>query len=118
MPDTNGSSIATVNSVALSSKTTDSAISLPDYDKDDGFIRIQSGPNLPFHADFNPGLALGLGYEDLKTIEMAQFAKSIADGEQGEPGFAEALAVANVNAAMMRSWESDAWEDVTSLRQD
>ena len=42
MPDTNGSSIATVNSVALSSSTTDTAISLPDYDKgrveDVGFL--------------------------------------------------------------------------------
>ena len=64
------------------------------------------------------GLALGLGYEDLKTIEMAQFAKSIADGEQGEPGFAEALAVADVLDAIQRSWDSESWEDVKTIRKD
>ncbi len=34
MPDATGNSTATVNRVALSSSKTDSAISLPDYDKD------------------------------------------------------------------------------------
>ena len=53
----------------------------------------------------------------MKVIEIAQFMESVMSGEQGEPGFAEALAVADVNAAMMRSWDSDKWEDVTSLKK-
>jgi len=80
----------------------------------DGSTNILSGPEHPFHARFNPGPGVGLGYEDLKTIEASQFVKSIAEGRQGQPGFAEALAVANVQAAMIRSWETGCWEEVKS----
>jgi len=78
----------------------------------DGLTNILSGPEHPFHSRFNPGPGVGLGYEDLKTIETSQFVKSIAEGRQGQPGFAEALAVANVQAAMIRSWETGCWEEV------
>ena len=53
--------------------------------------------------------------EDLKLIEAYQFAQSIVAGKQGEAGFDTALAVAEVLAAMSRSWESDQWETVTAL---
>jgi predicted dehydrogenase len=82
----------------------------------DGHTRIRSGPEHPFHTDFYPGNGQGLGFEDLKAIEVFQFLSSVAEGRQGEPGFAEALAVAGVQDAIMRSWESDSWEDVSSLR--
>ncbi|MCB0181184.1 MAG: Gfo/Idh/MocA family oxidoreductase, partial [Anaerolineae bacterium] len=76
-------------------------------DAEDGFIRIVSGPAHPFHHYFNPGPGIGLGYDDLKTIEAYQFLKSVAEGQQGQPGFEEALAVANVQRAVQRSWESE-----------
>ncbi len=79
-----------------------------------GYSRILSGPEHPFHAHFNPAPATGLGYDDLKAIEAYQFLKSIADGQQGEPGFREALAVANVQSAFQRTWESKRWEDVVT----
>lgn len=85
-------------------------------DADDGFIRVVSGPAHPFHHYFNPGPGIGLGYDDLKTIEAAQFLQSVAGGQQGEPGFSEALAVANVQTAVVRSWESERWEKVESIR--
>ena len=88
-------------------------------DAEDGFIRIVSGPAHPFHHYFNPGPGIGLGYDDLKTIEAHQFLKSVAEGrQQGQPGFEEALAVANVQRAVQRSWESERWEAVTSTRVD
>ena len=90
---------------------------LPDEDgSHDGYTRIVGGPEHPFHARFNPGPGIGLGYEDLKVIEVHQFLKSIVDGEQGVPGFAEALAVARVQAAIQRSWETECWEDVGQLK--
>ena len=62
-----------------------------------GYTRIVSGPE---HTRFmhisTPGPGVGLGYEDLKMIESYQFLKSIRDGDQGEPAFREALAVAKV----------------------
>ncbi len=77
-----------------------------------GYSRILSGPEHPFHAHFNPAPANGLGYEDLKVIEASQFLKSIAAGQQGEPGFRQALAVARVQRAIELSWESERWEEV------
>ncbi|MDE2845411.1 MAG: Gfo/Idh/MocA family oxidoreductase [Gemmatimonadota bacterium] len=78
----------------------------------DGFVTLQSGPAYPGHAHFNPGPAVGLGYDDLKAIETFHFLQSIAAGRQGEPGFSEARAVAEVLAAVERSWSSDRWESV------
>ena len=83
----------------------------------DGFVRLVSGEQYPYHGSFNPGEGSGLGYEDMKIIEAWQFLKSVAAGQQTAPGFAEALAVADVHAAMIRSWESRGWEDVISLRR-
>ncbi len=77
-----------------------------------GYRRVLSGPEHPFHARFNPAPATGLGYDDLKTIEAFQFLRSVVDGRQGEPGFREALAVARVQDAVQRSWESGRWEEV------
>ena len=77
-----------------------------------GYTRIMSGPEHPFHAAFNPGPGVGLGYEDLKVIEAYQFLKSIRDGCQGEPAFREALAVGTVLGAIERSWETERWEEI------
>ena len=79
---------------------------------EDGYLTLQSGPAHPYHGHFNPAWAAGLGYDDLKTIESYSFLRSIVAGQQGEPGFAEAAAVARVQQAMLRSWESGHWETV------
>lgn len=81
----------------------------------DGYVRIMSGPEHPFHAQFNPGPGVSLGYDDLKTIEAYQFLKSIREGQQSDPGFREALVVAEVQDAIQRSWETEAWEDVRAI---
>ncbi len=81
----------------------------------DGFVTLQSGPAHPGHVHFNPGPAVGLGYDDLKAIETFHFLQSIAAGRQGEPGFNEARAVAEVLAAIERSWSSDRWETVQEI---
>ena len=78
----------------------------------DGYTTLLSGPAHPFHRQFNPAWGLGLGYDDLKVIESHEFLASIAAGTQGEPGFPEAAAVARVQQAMMRSWQSRRWEAV------
>ena len=83
---------------------------------EDGYTTILSGPAHPFHQYFNPGPGIGLGYDDLKAIEAYHFLKSVADNQQGEPGFAEALAVANVQSAIVQSWQSERWEPVESIR--
>jgi predicted dehydrogenase len=80
----------------------------------DGYTTILSGPAHPYHRHFNAAWGLNLGYDDLKVIEVYNFLHSVATGQQGEPGFAEAVAVANVQQAIIRSWESQCWETVAS----
>lgn len=79
---------------------------------EDGYTTLLSGPAHPYHRHFNPAWGLNLGYDDLKVIEAYNFLHSVATGQQGKPGFAEALAVSNVQQAMIRSWESEGWEGV------
>ena len=81
----------------------------------DGYTRLLAGNQYPYHGNFNPGDGNGIGYEDLKTIEAYEFLRATLERRQGVPGFAEALAVAEVHAAMARSWESGQWEDVSGL---
>jgi predicted dehydrogenase len=81
----------------------------------DGYTRIVTGPEHPFHARFNPGYGVGLSYDDLKTIEMQQFVNSVIEQRQGEPGFADARRVAEVLAAIERSWHTERWEQITSV---
>ncbi len=86
---------------------------LPDGDTGhDGYARLVSGPNYPWHAHFNPATGTSLGYDDLKTIEAHQFLQSVLANKQGEPGLREMVRVAEVMAAIERSWTSGRWEDV------
>lgn len=78
----------------------------------DGFVRLVGGDQYPYHGNFNPGEGSGIGYEDLKVIEAYECMQAIAAGEQRTPGLREMLDVANVHAAMIRSWESGTWETV------
>ncbi|MFN8009089.1 MAG: Gfo/Idh/MocA family oxidoreductase [Terriglobia bacterium] len=80
-----------------------------------GYSRVVSGPQHPYHARFNPGFGIGLGYEDLKTIEAFQFLTSIAQGKQGVPGFLESLEVAKVQAALEKSWQTGSWQEVKPI---
>ena len=95
------------------------ALYLPGEDgRHDGYMRLVGGDRYPFHGNFNPGDGSGLGYEDMKVIEAFHFLQAVAEGRPCAPNFADALAVAEVHAAMIRSWSSGGWEAVTSLRDD
>ena len=90
---------------------------LPSQDgRHDGFMRLVGGDQYPYHGNFNPGEGSGIGYEDMKVIEAYHFLKAVAENQPAVPGFAQALAVADVHAAMIRSWQSGTWQDITSLR--
>ncbi|MCB9452865.1 MAG: Gfo/Idh/MocA family oxidoreductase [Anaerolineaceae bacterium] len=78
----------------------------------DGFTELLSGPAHPYHARFNPAWGTAIGYDDTKVIEAYNFLKSVTTGEQGEPGFKEAYAVARVQEAIMQSWETEKWEQI------
>jgi len=81
-------------------------------DERPGYATLQTRPEFPGHGDFNPGGAVGLGYEDLMTIEVHEFLKGVANGMPAVPDFGQIGRVANVQAAMARSWQSRTWETV------
>lgn len=89
---------------------------LPEADQiHDGFTRLVGGDRYPYHGNFNPGEGSGLGYEDMKIIEAYQFLKAVANDEPVAPGFSEALAVAEVSAAMAQSWQSEGWQAIQAI---
>ena len=88
---------------------------LPDEQPTDGFIQVLAGDGIPHQSNFVPGGGNSIGFEDMKVIEALEFLKSVAAGEQHSPGLEHAVAVASVLDAMVRSWDSDAWEPVVNL---
>ena len=83
-----------------------------------GYTTVYAGDRYPYHGHFVPGDANAIGYEDLKVIENYEFLSVVASGEQHRPGFSEAIDYVSFQSAWLRSCESGAWEDVTSIRQD
>jgi predicted dehydrogenase len=89
---------------------------LPQEQPTDGFMEVLAGDSLPHQGNLVPGAGNSIGYEDMKIIEALEFLRAVADERPFEPGFEAALSNAAVAAAMIRSWESERWEDVVSLR--
>ncbi|MHB8613811.1 MAG: Gfo/Idh/MocA family protein [Candidatus Dormibacteraceae bacterium] len=80
-----------------------------------GWQTILSGPAHPDHARFYPGPGVGLGYEDLGVIQSQRFLAAVAESKSYDPGFLQALAVAEVQRACERSAESQAWTTVDTV---
>lgn len=91
---------------------------LPEEQPVDGFIEVLAGDAFPHQGNIVPGGGNSLGYEDMKIIEALEFLRSIEAGRRFRPDFGDALATGSVAAAMARSWETERWEDVVSLRMD
>jgi predicted dehydrogenase len=91
---------------------------LPEEQPTNGFIEVLAGDAFPNQANIVPGGGNSIGFEDMKLIEALEFLRSVEAGRQHHPGFGDALANASVAAAMVRSWSSERWEDVTSLQLD
>jgi predicted dehydrogenase len=91
---------------------------LPEEQPTDGFIEVLGGGSFPNQGEIVPGGGNSIGYEDMKLIEALEFLRSVEAGRQHQPGFVDALANQSVAAAMARSFASERWEDVTSLRHD
>jgi predicted dehydrogenase len=83
-----------------------------------GYRTVFGGDRFPYHGHFVPGSANGIGFEDLIVIEDYEFCRSIAEGRQHRPGFADAVECVSVQAALLRSAQTGRWEDVVPLRED
>jgi predicted dehydrogenase len=83
-----------------------------------GYRTVFGGDRFPYHGAFVPGSANGIGFEDLVAIEDYEFCRAIAEERSFTPGFAEAVDWVSVQAALLRSAQTGAWEDVVSLRAE
>ncbi|RPE78498.1 MULTISPECIES: Gfo/Idh/MocA family protein [unclassified Frondihabitans] len=80
----------------------------PEY----GYTTIYLSPGQGEFGRFQPGGGTGMGFDDLKTIEAAQFVKSVLTGEQLAPSVADGLATATIVEAAEASLADGAWHDV------
>ena len=76
-----------------------------------GYRTVFGGDRFPYHGNFVPGSANGIGFEDLVVIEDLEFLRSVAARRPHEPGFEQALAFCDVQAALLASADSGRWED-------
>jgi len=83
-----------------------------------GYRTVYGGERFPYHGNFVPGSANGIGFEDLVVIEDYEFCRSVAEARPHRPGFEDALAWVSVQAALLESDQTGAWEPVVSLRED
>jgi predicted dehydrogenase len=77
-----------------------------------GFVRIESGPQHPPYGQFCVAGGHQLGFNDLKTIEMAEFLAACAGGKKMGPDFREALEIQKVVETAIRSSKNRRWETV------
>jgi predicted dehydrogenase len=75
----------------------------------EGFRTILSGPDTPPYGNFCPAPGHQLGFNDLKTIEVAHLIESIAARKKASPDFREAYEVQRVIAAAASSASGRAW---------
>ena len=73
-----------------------------------GFITIESGPQHPPYGGFCVAAGHQLGFNDLKTIEMAEFLGAIAGAQHAGPDFREAFEIQKVVEAAIQSSKAGA----------
>jgi len=91
---------------------------LPEEQPTNGFMEVLAGGEYFQQGNIVPGGGNSIGYEDLKIIEAFEYLRAVAEERPFSPGFDAALDVASVANAMVRSWDSEQWETVDSLRID
>ena len=77
--------------------------------RDAGYVRIEAGPAHPPYGLFCVAPGHQLGFNDLKTIEMAEFLGAIDGGERQGPDFREAWEIQKVIDTAIASSAAKSW---------
>jgi predicted dehydrogenase len=80
--------------------------------RESGFVRIEAGPAHPPYGLFCVAGGHQLGFNDLKTIEMAEFLAAIDGGECQGPDFREAWEIQRVIDAAIASSAVKSWKNI------
>ncbi len=78
-----------------------------------GYVRIEAGPQHHPYGLFCVAPGHQLGFNDLKTIEVADFLEAIAGGKGKGPDFREAWEIQKVIDAAIRSSKERAWAKIS-----
>ncbi len=81
----------------------------------EGFKTILTGPAHPPYDQFCPAPGHGLGFNDLKIIEIAHLIEGIASGTPLDPDFRSAWQIAEVVEAAIRSDADGCWTAVKQV---
>jgi predicted dehydrogenase len=73
---------------------------------------VYVGPNAGYYGGFQPGAAIGMGYDDLKVIEAYEFLRSIAENRPFGTTIDDAVRSAATLDAMARSAATGGWVSV------
>jgi predicted dehydrogenase len=76
-----------------------------------GFKTILINPSHPAYGAFLPAPGHGLGFNDLKTIELAAFLRGVAAKKSTYPDIAEAARISGLCEAILDSAETRSWAD-------
>jgi predicted dehydrogenase len=77
-----------------------------------GYTRIEAGPQHQPYGLFCVAPGHQLGFNDLKTIEVAEFLQAVAGGERHGPDFREAWEIQKVIDTAVRSSKLRAWQAI------
>ena len=77
-----------------------------------GFRTIITGPEQPFYGDFWPVAGSGLGFGDLKVIEIYELLDGVANGKPLYPSFRDGYKVNQVIEAVLTSAAEARWVNV------
>ena len=81
----------------------------------EGFKTILAGPDTPPYGNFCPAPGHQLGFNDLKTIEVAALIEALSGGENVGPDFREAFEIQRVIASVIRSGNEHGWIRVADV---
>ena len=79
-------------------------------------LLCEAGPDTPPYGKFCPAPGHQLGFNDLKTIEVAHLVEAIAGKANASPDFREAYEIQRVIAAAIRSAAERAWVAIADCR--
>jgi predicted dehydrogenase len=77
-----------------------------------GYTRIEAGPQHYPYGLFCVAPGHQLGFNDLKTIEVAEFLQAISGGERQGPDFREAWEIQKIVDTAVRSSKVRTWQAI------
>ena len=80
-----------------------------------GYTRAMANPAWGEWSRYQPAIGTSMGFDDMKSIEAAQFLRSVLTGQQFAPSAADAWCAAEVDEAIVASAADGTWHDVAPV---